>query len=246
MMAGRGGMRRIGIIGGMGPEATVLLMQRIIGATPVADDADHVPMIVDNNPQVPSRIAALIEGRGEDPGPVIAAMARGLQDFGAQALAMPCNTAHHYADQVRAATSIPFLDMVRLSLAEVEAKAGQGARVGMLASPAVRLTGVFERALGPDGPKLVYLNDDAPLLALIRHIKRHGADASAASELGELAMRLAGQGTDLLLVACSELSLVSRALPKALVWIDTIDILARACVAFSTNSLRATEEGFAA
>jgi len=246
MMAADRTLRRIGIIGGMGPEATVLLMQRIIEATPVTDDADHVPMFVDNNPQVPSRIAALIEGRGEDPGPVIAKMARGLQAAGAEALAMPCNTAHHYADRVRAAADIPFLDMVRLSVAEVEARTGRAARVGMLASPAVRLTGVFERASGPDGPTLVYLEDDAPLLALIRRIKRQGADAAAADEFATLAARLAGQGTDLLLVACSELSLISRALPASLAWIDTIDVLAQACIAFSTRTQRTTEEGFAA
>ena len=87
--------RRIGILGGMGPEATVLLMSRIIARTPAADDRDHVPLFVDNNTQVPSRIAALIEGTGEDPGPVLADMARRLEANGAEALAMPCNTAHH-------------------------------------------------------------------------------------------------------------------------------------------------------
>ncbi len=109
-------MRRVGILGGMGPEATVLLMQRIIAATPASDDADHLPLIVDQNPQVPSRIRHLIEGTGEDPGPVLAAMARRLQAAGAEALAMPCNTAHHYAPAIRQATAIPLIDMVALSV----------------------------------------------------------------------------------------------------------------------------------
>ena len=68
-------MKRVGILGGMGPQATVLLMQKIIAATPATDDADHIPLIVDQNPQVPSRIRRLIEGTGEDPAPVLAAMA---------------------------------------------------------------------------------------------------------------------------------------------------------------------------
>ena len=70
-------MRPVGILGGMGPEATILLMQRIMAAVPARDDSDHVPLIVHQNPQVPSRIAALIEGTGTDPGPVLAGMARG-------------------------------------------------------------------------------------------------------------------------------------------------------------------------
>jgi aspartate racemase len=89
--------RRIGILGGMGPEATVLQMSRLITATPAQDDADHIPLIVDTNTQVPSRVAALIEGGGTDPAPVLAAVAKRLEEAGAGALAMPCNTAHHYA-----------------------------------------------------------------------------------------------------------------------------------------------------
>ena len=74
-------MRTIGILGGMGPEATILLMQRVLVAVPATDDADHVPLIVHQNPQVPSRIAALIDGGGADPAPVLARMARDLNAF---------------------------------------------------------------------------------------------------------------------------------------------------------------------
>ncbi|MEM6545430.1 MAG: aspartate/glutamate racemase family protein, partial [Pseudomonadota bacterium] len=104
-------MKTVGIIGGMGPEATVDLMSRVIALTPATDDADHIPMLVDNNSQVPSRIAALLEGTGTSPEPVLIAMAERLQHMGAQLLAMPCNTAHHYHQAVQAAVQIPFLDM---------------------------------------------------------------------------------------------------------------------------------------
>ena len=118
--------RRIGILGGMGPEATVLLMSRLIAATPAQDDADHIPLIVDMNTQVPSRIAALIEGGGADPAPVLAAMAKRLEAAGAEALAMPCNTAHHYAPAIRAAATVPFLDMVALSAAQAASRGRTG------------------------------------------------------------------------------------------------------------------------
>ena len=116
-MAEVAAMRPVGILGGMGPEATILLMQKCLaavtsGAQGALDDADHIPLIVHQNPQVPSRIARLIEGHGPDPAPVLAQMACDLAAAGAQALAMPCNTAHHYADAVRGATALPFLDMI--------------------------------------------------------------------------------------------------------------------------------------
>src|SRR3982751_789037 len=120
----------VGVIGGMGPEATVDFMRRLVARTPARDDADHLHVLVDNNPKIPSRIAALIEGTGEDPTPVLCAMARGLQAQGADFLVMPCNTAHFYLPAIAASVSIPMLDMVQLAIAKL---AGAG-KVGLLAS----------------------------------------------------------------------------------------------------------------
>ena len=108
-------MRRVGILGGMGPEATILVMQKVLQAVRAADDSDHVPLIVDQNTQVPSRIRHLVERTGADPAPVLADMARRLVFGGAEALAMPCNTAHYYAPAIRAAVAVPFLDMIELA-----------------------------------------------------------------------------------------------------------------------------------
>ncbi|MGD9264437.1 MAG: aspartate/glutamate racemase family protein, partial [Lysobacterales bacterium] len=72
-------MKTVGILGGMGPAATVDLMRRVIDLTPATDDKDHIRMLVDNNPQVPSRIRAILEGSGEDPGAVLANMAANLE-----------------------------------------------------------------------------------------------------------------------------------------------------------------------
>lgn len=245
-MASARHMRRIGIIGGMGPEATVLLMSRIIAATPVSVDADHVPMFIDNNPQVPSRIKALIEKTGEDPGPVIVRMARGLEAQGAEALAMPCNTAHHYADLVRRAAAIPFIDMVRLSRDRIISQTAPGARIGVLASPAVRMVGIFDKALGGSGRIPLYLGDDTPILALIRHIKKHGADAEARTAMTRLCNAMLREGADLLLIACSELSLVADAVPAGSRHLDTLDVLAEACIAFSRGERDYSDREYAA
>ena len=136
---------RVGILGGMGPEATVLLMQKLIAAVPARDDADHIPLIVDHNPQVPSRIAHLIEGTGEDPGPVLAAMARRLEAAGAEALAMPCNTAHHYAGEIGRRWTCRSSTWSRCRVAPGGRWRGAGA-IGILASPAVRRIGAVRGA----------------------------------------------------------------------------------------------------
>jgi aspartate racemase len=214
----------------MGPEATVLLMQRVLAAVPARDDADHVPLIVHQNPQVPSRIAALIEGTGADPAPVLAQMARDLQAAGAQALAMPCNTAHHYAGAVTGASDLPFLNMLDLTTA---ALAGQGARrIGMLASPAVRRAGVFDVPFAAQGLTAVWASDEDALLRIIRAVKA-GQGAGMEPELRAIAEDLLAQGADHLLVACTELSLMTGDLPTGTAWTDSLDCLTQAIVAFA-------------
>ena len=224
-------MKTVGILGGMGPEATILLMQKVMAAVPARDDADHVPLIVHQNPQVPSRIKALIEGTGEDPGPTLARMARDLQAAGAQALAMPCNTAHHYAPAVAQATLLPFLDMLDVTATSL---AAQGARrVGMLASPATRLAGVFEAPFAARGLTPVFLRDDSGLLAIIRAVKAGERVTALGPRLAAEAEALVAEGADHLLVACTELSLMTTALPESVPHTDSLDCLTGAIVDFA-------------
>ncbi|RGP37541.1 aspartate/glutamate racemase family protein [Pseudotabrizicola alkalilacus] len=218
-------MKPVGILGGMGPEATILLMQRLLRVVPARDDADHIPLIVHQNPAVPSRIARLIDGQGEDPGPVLAAMARDLEAAGAKALAMPCNTAHAFVPQIIAASSLPFLDMRTATVAMLPP-----GRVGMLASPAVRLTGVFDEAMKSAGTEPVWPQDDGPVLALIRRIKAGDTGPGAMAEMARLAEQMADQ-SDHLLIACTELSLLTGSV--AAPFTDSLDCLVSAIVRFS-------------
>lgn len=211
----------------MGPEATVALMARVIALVRAEDDADHVPLIVDQNPQVPSRIDWLVHGRGTDPAPVLAQMARRLEQAGAEALAMPCNTAHHFAPAIRAASRLPFIDMVATSVTALNP-----GPVVLMASPAVRKAGVFDAAL--EGREVRHPDADAAL-ALIRTLKREGATDRTRAAFAALAD---ATGDGQILVACTEFSLVADALPAERMAIDTLDVLARAVVAFSTGAAR--------
>lgn len=219
------GPRRIGILGGMGPEATILLQQKLLAAVAARDDADHIPLIIDMNPQVPSRIGFLLEGRGADPAPVLAAMARGLQDAGAQALAMPCNTAHHFAPAIRAAVDIPFLNMVELSADHAARALAPGASVGLLASPALHRTGIMDAALSARGLRAIWPDPDHDLLEAIRAIKAQGPNGRSRAALAAAARDLTRRGATLQLIACTELSLIADAVPAGAACADTLDIL---------------------
>jgi len=226
-------MKPVGILGGMGPQATILLMQKVLDAVPAQDDADHVPLIVHQNPQVPSRIKALIEGNGRDPMPVLMSMAQDLERAGAQALAMPCNTAHHYALAVANATSLPFLNMIELTARHL-AETGAGT-VGMLASPATRKVGVFDAIFEAHELTPLWTNDEGELLAIIQAVKAGAGLETLAARLRRIAAHMAESGADHLLIACTELSLISESLPDAVPFTDSLDCLVEAIIDLSNN-----------
>ncbi|RMA44114.1 aspartate/glutamate racemase family protein [Rhodophyticola porphyridii] len=228
-------MRRVGILGGMGPQATVLLMQKVLAAVPARDDADHVPLIVDQNPQVPSRIRRLIEGTGEDPAPVLAEMGQRLEAAGAEALAMPCNTAHHYAEAIRRATSVPFLDMVALSAGHAATLSGRGARVGILASPALRKVALFDPAFALEDLTPVYPEDDDAMLEAIRGIKAEGANVASRAVLAAASAELLAEGAVVQIIACTEFSLIPDAVAPGATVFDSLDRLVVELVAFATS-----------
>jgi aspartate racemase len=226
----------VGIIGGMGPEATVELMRRVTVRTRAEDDADHVHLLIESNPKIPSRIAHLIEGSGRDPLPDILRVARNLEAAGAQALAIPCNTAHHYAQEIQAAVAIPLLHMVKLTVARIAART-PGARVGVLASTAVHRVGVYERELIDRALEPVRPRRQEDLMALIRGVKRGESGAQAARQLAEIGAELEDH-CEIALIACSELSLISKHLTARGRVLDSLDVLADAIVEFAGATTR--------
>jgi aspartate racemase len=227
-------MRIVGVLGGMGPEATIYFMQQVVGAVQARDDADHVPLLVDNNTQVPSRIAAILEGRGEDPGPVLAQMAERLVAAGAEALVMPCNTAHYYAAQVAGATDKPFLNMVEMACTEA-ARISPGGKVGLLGSPALQQVGVFETALAEAGLAPVYAQESDRVLATIRSIKAQGPSEFAAHTLSDVAAQMVTDGAAVICICCTEFSLLAREIKAKVPIFDALEVLVRATVQFAKS-----------
>jgi aspartate racemase len=223
--------RVVGIIGGMGPEATVDLMRRIIAKTPARDDEDHIHLIVESNPKIPSRIAHLIERSGPDPTPELIRMAGNLQRAGAQALAIPCNTAHAYADSIRRAVTIPLLDMVSLTVEQIAA--GGFLRVGLLASTAVHNTALYATALSARGTATVLPAEQGEVMALIKAVKRGDTGVQAQAALGRISIDMAARA-DVLLIGCSELSVIAAGITVP--FVDSLDVLAQAVVNFASKN----------
>ena len=226
----------VGILGGMGPEATVDLMQRIIQLTPALDDIDHIRCVVDNNPKVPSRIKAIIEGDGEDPGPCMADMARRLESWGADFLAIACNTAHYYYEVVSNAVKIPVINLIDLVVSHVKQTSPECSKIGILASPAVRMTGLYEKRFHSAGIEVVYPGPvfQERLFNVIKAIKTGDTSVEVVQTYKEICENLNSSGVESVIIACTELSVISSDLPFES--IDSAEILAREIIAVAKRA----------
>jgi aspartate racemase len=204
-------------------------MRRVIVKTPARDDQDHVHLIIENNPKIPSRIAHLIEGSGADPTPELIRIAQNLERAGAQALAMPCNTAHAYGEAIRRAVGIPLLDMVAQSVQHI-ATLHPKARVGVLASSAVFKIGLYEKAMMAAGLTSLMPPRQAEVMDLIKRVKRGETGEAAQRLLAELALDLANR-SEVILIACSELSIIAGAVTVP--YVDSLDVLAADIIKFA-------------
>jgi aspartate racemase len=218
----------VGIIGGMGPEATVELLRRIIRRTPAKDDQDHIHVLVESDPKIPSRIAHLIEGTGDDPTAELVRIGQNLEAAGATMLAIPCNTAHAYANAIRRAVGIPLLDMVRLAASRARTVT-RGNRVGILASTAVLDSQLFAAALEPLDMRLLVPTHQAEIMGLIRTVKAGGVGDAERRELRRISHQLSAH-VDAVLIACTELSVLATDLSLSVPLIDSLDVLTEAIV----------------
>ncbi len=126
--------------------STVDLMRMVTKGTPVKHEREHLRILVDSRPQIPDRPAALM-GTGESPVPMMQESARALERWGADLIAIPCNTAHGFLADVQAAVDIQVLDMIGLVGRELARTLPPGAPVGLLATAAAGKAGVFHDKL---------------------------------------------------------------------------------------------------
>jgi aspartate racemase len=228
----------IGILGGLGPEATLELYRRILIHTPARVDQEHLHVIIDCNPKIPDPNDAVMLPGAPSSVPALCDTARNLERSGADFIIIPCNTAHIFLPQVRAAVRIPVLSMVDEVVSELRRRLPGVQRAGLLASPAVVTTGLYARALAGAGLETV-IPDAAgqkTVYKVIFKVKAGDKSAAVRACLDEVAQELARKGAQAVLLACTELPLVTGPHDLALPALDTVDILARAAVRLARQS----------
>jgi aspartate racemase len=213
----------LGVLGGMGPAATLDFLKNLQAFTPAKGDADHIRVLMDLNPKVPDRNMT-----GSAAGVVLAEMAGALAGAGAQVLAMPCNTAHAHADLIQRASGLPLIDLI--GEGAKAARLSGARRVGVLGTKgALRL---YREYLAAQALGLVTLSPERQeeLMATIYKIKAGDLEAAREEMIGYAADLIAG-GAEAIIAGCTEAPLVMGPADLKAPFIDPGELLARRCVA---------------
>jgi aspartate racemase len=229
--------RTVGVIGGLGPAATLDFFDRILKRTKAVRDQDHLRLIIDNNTKVPDRNAAS-RGEGPSPGSVIAASARGLQDAGAEFVVMACNAAHAYEEEIRAALAVPFISMIEET---IRAVADMGAkRAGVLAADPCLRADLYQSGLRRAGvePLLLAEESQRTFMELIYRIKSGDTGDAVRRSMATLAKKLEARGADVILAGCTEVPIVLAADDIDGELVTSTEVLVERTIVFAGGELK--------
>ncbi|MHB1394758.1 MAG: cysteate racemase [Clostridia bacterium] len=232
--------RVLGIVGGMGPLATVKLLEKIVMLTDAKCDQEHLHILVDNNTLIPDRTSYLI-GSGEDPRGYLIHSAKLLCAMGANYLIMPCNTAHYFYSDIVKEINIPFLHMIEETAREIIASSPQSEMVGLLATEGTCKTGVYDDIFRKYGLKIIKpsIEKQRYVSSVIYGIKENREiDMDAFHKAVE---ELEAEGCESFILGCTELSVLHVQHQLQGNFVDPMDIIARSAIRFGGKKVKDTE-----
>lgn len=225
----------IGILGGMGPEATVDIFQRIIKNTEADRDQEHLRILIDSNPKIPERIPAVL-GSGESPLPMMIETAQNLERAGADFIVIPCVTAHHFIQQLRKGISIPVISIIDEVAKEMERSLPGIKRTGLIATTGTIRTGMFQDRLRDIGVEvLVPQPEDQENLVMSAIFGESGIKAGFISsenrgKILKASKALIENGAQGIIGGCTEVPLVVQQRDMEVPFFDSLNILALAAI----------------
>lgn len=222
----------VGILGGMGPDATVTMFHNILRATPAVQDQDHLRILIYNHPKLPDRTAAICDD-GASPLPELITAARLLEHAGVDLLAIPCVTAHYFYDGIQKALTIPVLHIVKEILQYAAAHHSECQILGLLSTLATMRTGLFQHFSGEFGQTILMPSEDlnqTSIMAAIYKVKAGTLHGEPTRLLQHAANTLIEQGASAIIAGCTEIPLALSPQDISVPLLDPLKILAQAVV----------------
>lgn len=222
----------LGVLGGMGPESTVYFFSKIVKLTEAKRDQDHIPILIYNYPQIPDRTLAYM-GAGDSPLPYLIAGIRKLEDAGSSIIAIPCNSAHLWINELKINARAEILNMIELTVNKFTA----GDKVGLLATTLTVNSRLYEEPLKKRGVQVLLPENQDFVMDQIRRIKG-GMIEEARRALLPVAYDLIEKGVSHILLGCTEIPLAIGREDIGVPLVDPMEILARECIVKMGGKLR--------
>ena len=214
-----------GIIGGLGPMASVYFYEMITEHTLAKCDQDHIDLLLTSRATTPDRTAYILGQSDESPLPVMISEAKRLISAGADVIVIPCNTAHYFYDGLCEAISVP---VINIMVETVKYCVGKGMKkAGILATEGTVRSRTYERVCNEYGVEAAYPCDASQKLIneIIYGDIKQGRPADM-EKFGRVAYELREQSCDTLILGCTELSLVKRNGHLGRFYTDSLEVLA--------------------
>ncbi|MGQ9508334.1 MAG: aspartate/glutamate racemase family protein [Thermodesulfobacteriota bacterium] len=228
----------IGILGGMGPEATIDLFTKIVKGTKVRRDQDHFRILIDNNTKIPDRTLA-IQGKGPSPVPHLVRSAKLLEKGGADFILIPCVTAHYYYETLKKRIQIPILHILHIILetAKFVKENYKGIqKIGLIATTGTIQTGLFQNVFSSEGFELILPSSEVQKRLVMkaiygkRGIKTIGPSEASKNLILKACESLIQKGAQLIIAGCTEIPLVLKEGDVSVPVVDPVSILAKAAI----------------
>lgn len=226
--------KTIGILGGMGPEATLDCFAKIIKNTPAQTDQQHLRVVIDSNPKVPDRTAA-ITGKGESPVPIIVAGCRSLQQAGADFIIIPCVSAHFFLEEIQEQIELPILSIFEAIAETIITEHSEIKTIGLMGTTGTIRGGLLQKRLATDGINTIVPDErhQSKVMAAIYDIKNSQPNRSEeefTSDLIATAESLISKGAQGIIAGCTEIPLALKQKHLSVPYFDALTILARAAI----------------
>ena len=223
----------IGIIGGMGPMTTVDLMTRVIELTPSEKEQDNIRMLIDNRPEIPDR-TSFLKGEGISPVPFLIDSAKLLENCGADFIAIACNTAHAFIDDIQKSVSVPVLNMQKILVESLKEKYDTGSEIILLATSGTIKAKIYTKYLSEF--KILISDEESQQNEVMEAIySDNGIKKSHQLEWGRNLLikaleRLITKNTKAIIAGCTEISLAFKESKIEVPVLDPLDFLAKRIV----------------
>ena len=216
-------MKKLGILGGMGPLCTANFYQKIVQNTKADKDQGHIPTIIISDPQIPDRTAAILTGKDEE---ILLKKFKedleNLENQGVDNIAIPCNTMHYYYDTFKKYTKVNIINMVEETL--LYCKKNNDINIAVLGTKATMSCGIYEKYAGDIGINIIPMNDKIKDFTMDTIYKIKETNETNHPEFLDMIKYLKNTGVDAIILACTELSLIDNITSYDFV-IDAMDIL---------------------